>query len=226
MIQSIYINAYIIYIMRLPLSKICSFINHMCSTYRIDESHGLKHALDVYKYCRILVDHQIISHPQLLEQQNIIYTAALLHDTCDKKYMHEDLGITYIKCFLEDTKCYQTHENDIILQIIQTMSYSKVQAQGYPELGNYQQAYHIVREADLLAAYDFDRCLVFTMHHYKVDYKTAFAIAKELYDKRMAKHVDHGLITSEKGLSLASSLLDENIKQIAYIEALLKHDDS
>lgn len=212
--------------MRLPLSRICSFINHMCSTYHIDESHGLKHALDVYKFCRILVKDQSSSQPQLLKQQNIIYTAALLHDTCDKKYMHEDLGITYIRCFLEDTKCYQTYENDIILQIIQTMSYSKVQAQGYPELGTYQQAYHIVREADLLAAYDFDRCLVFTMHHYKVDYKNAFIMAKNLYEKRMAKHVEHGLISSEKGLSLASSLLDENKQQIACIEELLKYDVS
>lgn len=214
----------IIKIMRIPISKICSFITHMCSRYNIDESHGLKHALDVYKYCRVLVEHESISKPILLDQQNIIYTAALLHDTCDKKYMNEDLGITYIKCFLEDTKCYQKNENDIILQIIQTMSYSKVKAYGFPTLGSYQEAYHIVREADLLAAYDFDRGLLFTMHQYNVDYKTAFIMAKELYEKRMAKHVDDGLIKSQKGVEIASELLKENMNHIDSIESMLKYD--
>ena len=45
---------------------------------------------------------------------------------------------------------------DIIFQIITTMSYSTVKKNGFPSLNEYQLAYHIVREADLLAAYDID----------------------------------------------------------------------
>ena len=41
------------------------------------------------------------------------------------------------------------------------MSYSKVKVHGYPELGDYQLAYHIVRESDLLTAYNIPRSIVY-----------------------------------------------------------------
>jgi len=62
---------------------------------------------------------------------------------------------------------------EIIGKIIGTMSYSKVKANGYPELGEYQLAYHIVREADLLAAYDIDRCIIYTMYRDNCEYNKA-----------------------------------------------------
>ena len=43
------------------------------------------------------------------------------------------------------------------------MSYSKVNKNGFPELGNYQLCYNIVREADLLASYNIDRCIIYQM---------------------------------------------------------------
>jgi HD superfamily phosphodiesterase len=210
--------------MRIPLSKICNFINYMCNNYKIDESHGLKHALDVYKHCINNVATESARFPFLLDQQPVIYTAALLHDTCDKKYMKESEGIEKIKEFLITTQNYNNNERDVIIEIIQTMSYSKVKSNGFPELGEYQLAYHIVREADLLAAYDFDRGLIYTMNNYKVDYKTAFTMAKELYEKRMAKHVDDGLITTKYGVKEAEKLLSENMKHIESIESILQYD--
>ena len=210
--------------MRIPLSKICYFINSMCKKYNIDESHGLKHALDVYKYCRNNVAYESIQFPILINQQPVIYTAALLHDTCDKKYMDETIGIEKIKEFLSSTQAYNNNEKNIIIEIIQTMSYSKVKNYGFPDLGEYQLAYHIVREADLLAAYDFDRGLIYTMNNYNVDYKTAFTMAKELYENRMAKHVEDGLITTKYGVKEAKKLLDENKIHIEAIEATLLYD--
>lgn len=196
----------------------------MCIKYKIDESHGMKHALDVYKHCMKNVMSESIQYPDLLNQQPIIYTAALLHDTCDKKYMDENEGIQEISEFLTNTKSYNNIEKNVIVEIIQTMSYSKVKKNGFPNLGEYQMAYHIVREADLLAAYDFDRGLIYTMHNYDVDYKTAFYMAKELYEKRMAKHVEDKLITTEYGINQASFLLNENMKNIHNIESMLKYD--
>ena len=81
---------------------------------------------------------------------------------CDKKYMDEDTGLEKINQFLEDKMT--PLELDITKQIITTMSYSKVKTNGYPELNEYQMAYHIVREADLLSAYDFDRCMFYNIH--------------------------------------------------------------
>ena len=77
---------------------------------------------------------------------------------CDKKYMDEKEGIKEIEKFLESK--LSDDEINIILSIITTMSYSTVKANGYPDLGFYQTAYHIVREADLLSAYNFDRCVI------------------------------------------------------------------
>lgn len=208
--------------MRIPINEITCFINNICRIYNIDESHGIKHALDVYGFARNLVYSEAKSSPYLLDQESVIYTAALLHDTCDKKYMKESEGVENINKFLTDTGVYKKEETDIILKIIQTMSYSKVKEFGFPELGQYQQAYHIVRESDLLAAYDIDRCILFTMNNYKVDYEKAFYMAKELYHRRMEKHVEDGLIKTTYGKMKADELLKENLLNIEQIESLIK----
>ena len=45
-------------------------------------------------------------------------------------------------------------EKRAVIDIVDTMSYNKVITSGFPYHGEYQRAYHIVREADLLAGYD------------------------------------------------------------------------
>jgi len=138
--------------------------------------------------------------------------------------MDESDGILNIHLFLNSTQCYSDVETDIILKIIQTMSYSKVKVNGFPTLGIYQKAYHIVREADLLTAYDFDRGLLYTMNNYKIEYKIAFALANDLYQQRMAKHIEHGLITTNYGMEEGTRLLIENQEHIASIKDMLEHD--
>ena len=41
--------------------------------------------------------------PFLKEQEKVIYTAAILHDMCDKKYVNEDEGIRQIEDFLQES---------------------------------------------------------------------------------------------------------------------------
>ena len=74
---------------------------------------------------------------------------------------------------------------EVVGNIISTMSYSKVKQNGFPDLGKYQLAYHIVREADLLAAYDIDRCIIYSMYRDDIDYFAARAIAVELFNNRV-----------------------------------------
>jgi hypothetical protein len=81
---------------------------------------------------------------------------------CDKKYMNEKEGIEQYKNHF--TSLIPSNELDVIGEIIGAMSYSKVKSNGYPKLGEYQLAYHIVREADLLAAYDIDRSIIYSMY--------------------------------------------------------------
>jgi len=152
--------------------------------YNIDESHALKHSMEVYGFAKRIYESELNNNKAILEnQREIIYMAAIGHDMCDKKYMNEKEGIERYKKYLSE---FISSDNlEIIGKIIGTMSYSKVKANGYPELGEYQLAYHIVREADLLAAYDIDRCVMYSMYCYNIEYSKALNIATELFDNRV-----------------------------------------
>jgi hypothetical protein len=57
-----------------------------------------------------------------------------------------------------------TEEVHYTKRIMETMSYSTVKIYGYPDLGKYQMAYHVVREADLLTSYNFDRAVIYHLN--------------------------------------------------------------
>ena len=151
--------------------------------YNIDESHSLKHSMEVYGFANRIYENEIKNSPELEKQREIICIAAIGHDMCDKKYMDEKEGIEKYKKYLSEL--VPSNNLEIIGKIIGTMSYSKVKANGYPELGEYQLAYHIVREADLLAAYDIDRCVMYSMYCYNVHYSKALQLAIELFENRV-----------------------------------------
>ena len=149
----------------------------------IDESHALKHSMEVYGFANRIYESEIKKNSELENQREIICMAAIGHDMCDKKYMDEKEGIENYKKYLSE---FITPDKlEIIGKIIGTMSYSKVKANGYPDLGEYQLAYHIVREADLLAAYDIDRCVMYSMYCYNIEYNKALQLAIELFDNRV-----------------------------------------
>ena len=81
--------------------------------------------------------------------------------------------------------------------IIKNMSYSTVKLNGFPSMDEYQHAYHIVREADLLAAYDFDRCMIYGMMKKDTNLDDSFRDATELFNNRVFKHMDDGLLTTK-----------------------------
>jgi hypothetical protein len=150
--------------------------------------------------------------PSLKEHQNIIYLAATLHDMCDKKYMNEHEGLTEINTFLNSK--ITDAENAAVSSIITTMSYSKVKKDGFPNLGIYQHAYHIVREADLLTAYDFDRCMIYHIKVNKGNFKESFCKAEELFEKRVFRHADDKLFTTEYALTHYQLLHNQAMERI------------
>jgi len=153
--------------------------------YKIDESHALKHSMEVYGFAKKIYESEVKKNPYLEEQREIIYMAAIGHDMCDKKYMDEKEGIIKYQRYLSNLM--SPSELEVMGKIISTMSYSKVKVNGYPDLGDYQLAYHIVREADLLAAYDLDRCIIYKMYNDKSDYNKALEDAFNLFDTRVLK---------------------------------------
>ena len=151
--------------------------------YHIDESHALKHSMEVYQFAKQIYESELLINPNIDKYKEIIYMAAIGHDMCDKKYMDEKEGILRYQTHL--STYMQSSDLEIVGKIIGTMSYSKVKANGYPDLGEYQLAYHIVREADLLAAYDIDRCIIYTMYRDNCEYNKALEEALNLFDYRV-----------------------------------------
>ena len=179
------------------LSKLFDFILLTTAKYGIDESHGLSHSMNVLHYADAIYNSEIVPRPTLSNEKRSIYISALLHDMCDKKYLNENEGLGQIESFLQDD--IKSEEADTIKKIISTMSYSKVKVHGYPVMPtpDKQLAYHIVREADLLTAYDFDRCMIYNMKKGTSSdiYKT-FENANELFDNRVLKHIDDNLFVT------------------------------
>ena len=165
------------------VNRAFDYVIDTSAIYKIDESHALKHSMEVYGYAKKIYNDEIKKNPTLEFQQAIIYSAAIGHDMCDKKYMSEKQGIALFQ--LHMSECMSTSELDIMGNIIETMSYSKVKVNGYPDLGEHQLAYHIVREADLLSAYDIDRCIMYDMFRNHSDYSDALQDACKLFDKRV-----------------------------------------
>ena len=202
------------------LNNIFNFILLVTNKYNIDESHGIRHSMEVLHYAHDIYNNEINNNPELKEQKQIIFTSALLHDMCDKKYMDENEGIKEIENFLKD----KLSEKDIKIttQIITTMSYSKVKKYGYPNLGKYQLAYHIVREADLLSAYDFERCIIYNINKLNGDFNTAYNDASYVFNNRVLKHLDDNLFVTTYSKNLGTKLHYKSLGQINKWTKLIK----
>jgi HD superfamily phosphodiesterase len=194
------------------INSFFNFILVLSKKYNIDESHGIRHSMDVLQYANNIYESEKNINPILINHQNIIYTSALLHDMCDKKYVEESEGIKEIEIFLKNKLTIK--EIEIVNQIISRMSYSTVKKIGYPNLGEYQLAYHIVREADLLAAYDFDRSIIYKINCLHENFESAYLDSIKLFENRVFKHLDDNLFVTEYSKNLAYQLQLNSISRI------------
>jgi HD superfamily phosphodiesterase len=203
------------------LSNLISFVLLTIKKYNIDESHGLSHSMDVLYNAHNILESELIKTPELEKHRKIIMTSAVLHDMCDKKYLDEIEGIDAIQEFLNDK--LDPMEIEISKKIMTTMSYSKVKKDGYPNFGNYQMAYHIVREADLLSAYDFDRCMIYSINKNNYDLDKSFNNAYELFKNRVLKHHQDNLFTTNYAKRESIKLHVESTIRIDNWKKILKH---
>jgi hypothetical protein len=162
--------------------------------YNIDESHNHVHSAEVAKYClQILKCEKNID----LEGKKIALLGSLFHDTIDSKYIKGQNTDLILKNLLEKVV---PQEEEIIKNVIlfsKYISYSKT-VEKYkdgslqfilPEpLQNFEdlQAYHVMRNADLLSSYNLRRSLIYRSHKNKT--KDAELLTQEmstLYFSRM-----------------------------------------
>ena len=189
--------------MLISLNKIFKFITTTCNLYNIDESHGVRHSMDILRISKNIVEEELNMCPYLHNKEHIVYTSALLHDMCDHKYFKNNEGTENVFKFLTENN-YEKNDIDDIMRIIDTISYSKVKKYGYQFKKNesleFKKMYHIVREADLLCAYEVERCLLYDLHTRNNPFTTSFKRADDLFQIRMLKHFDDNLFTTKYAL--------------------------
>jgi hypothetical protein len=194
------------------LNKLFGFVLTFSNKYRIDTSHSELHSMAVLHFADENLKSQVGENPLLLKQQNIIYSSAILHDMCDKKYVDFSTGIREIEKVLNTE--LKPKEIKWTKRIIETMSYSTVKKNGFPDFGKYQNAYHIVREADLLTSFDFDRTMIYHMNRNN-SLTQSYKNALELFDSRVFNyHKDQLLLSDyskEKSVELTNSALKRMI---------------
>lgn len=205
----------------LLLTKLLHFVMLMSYKYNIDESHGLGHSLDVLNYAHNIYESELPLNPQLKLDERAIYVSAIIHDMCDKKYVSQEEGLLNIQNFLREKMTF--NEIKTVKNIISTMSYSHVKSKGFPELGEKQMAYNIVREADLLTAYDFNRCMLYKLYRSPsgtID--DVFEDAHDLFNVRILKYGDSGLFTTDYAKKEAFNLHGQSLVQINNWKKILK----
>lgn len=193
------------------VNYLIDFVILSSNMFQIDESHSVIHSMDVLEHANSIFISEVKNNPWLETQKKIIFSAAILHDMCDNKYMDESLGMIRIKECLEAESSISCQDIDVILKIISTMSYSKVKKYGYPKdlPEKYMLAYHIVREADLLAAYDFNRCILYRIMKTQANYSEATRNASALFENRVFKHNEDNLFITDYSKQLSVKLEQE-----------------
>lgn len=179
------------------LNKLFRYVLLTTTKHQIDESHGLSHAMNILTIANNIYQQELPRCPEIQKHENVIYVSAALHDMCDKKYMNQTEGLDDMHHFIKSLDVLKDDELDAVQNIVSTMSYSYVKEHGFPDLGDYQTAYNIVREADLMCAYDFDRCMIYSMYQRQCSIQDAFDDALALFERRVFRHEEDGLFFTQ-----------------------------
>jgi HD superfamily phosphodiesterase len=201
--------------------KAFQYVYQATDEFQIDESHAVKHSMEVFHLANQIYQKEVVKFPYLEKQKEVIFLSAILHDMCDKKYMTEEKGIERIQDYVRKHDMLGEVDIHMMGKIISTMSYSKVKKDGYPDLKEYQMAYHIVREADLLSAYDVDRCIIYSMAREHLDYEWAVRRTLKVFDERVFKYRSDGLFVTPYARNLSLRLHEKAGRDLRQLKLLL-----
>lgn len=203
------------------LPSLFFFVKSITQQNNIDESHSIGHSMKVLHHASNIYKDSLHQYPEIYNQENVIYTSAILHDMCDKKYVEQQEGLTKINDLLQHKMTYL--EIQKVKEIMRTMSYSYVKTHDFPNhLGQYTMAYHIVREADLLASYDFDRAMIYHMYKTNEDVYKSFENSKSLFHNRVFTYVNDDMFKTRYSKRKSLELERESLKQIQSWEHIMR----
>jgi len=193
------------------MERLFAYIAECCKNYDIDESHGLKHSINTVEWAKLLMAAET-ERTNPSEERMILYSAAL-HDMCDAKYRNPKEASEEIRIWLVDSEKWSDETATALVNIIMTMSYSKLKASMrngkpvYPDHGPWQRAYHIARHADLLEGYKVRRCMLYTKHRLPQETPSAYwPIVREVFYTRVLNYVSDGWIFLPKAVELSVDL--------------------
>jgi HD superfamily phosphodiesterase len=196
------------------------FCERVCRRQQIDESHDEFHMLRVALHTECL--NKLCGRWVTDREREVMVLAAFTHDLCDRKYTDVDRGAYDIYCWLSDMSISKS-QIEGIMKIILSMSYSKVKKNGYPQnLGEWELAYHHVRIADLIDAYDIDRCYTYQSHrHPHMSEKEKWKAVCKLFRERVLKQKDEYILpVAPYASEIVESLHRETQDRISQLEAL------
>ena len=190
---------------QMDLEKVYEFVERMCVKYCIDESHDVSHSKDCVHFATELMPVKVSE-----DVRTVILFAAAVHDTVDKKYTSFE-AVNEVREFFQSIHLPTTLINAIV-DIITTMSYSflvsrRKESLSFPDHGEWEEAYHIVRNADLLCSFRVKRCFQYQKHLTpEISDNEAMKKVADLFRTRVFAYEINGWLTIDKARSLSTSL--------------------
>jgi HD superfamily phosphodiesterase len=170
-------------------SNAYAFCASVCRVQKIDASHDETHMVRVAKLTERL--NELCGKHVSEEEKDVMILAAFTHDLCDHKYTDVTAGLEVIDRWLERQPISE-EQRRAVCRIISTMSYSKVKVHGYPtDLGRWELAYHHTRIADLIDAYDIERCYQYQSHkHPEMEETEKWRAVIDVFERRVLTQKD------------------------------------
>ena len=100
--------------------------------------------------------------------------------------------------------------------------FDKLISSDYQKISDNMKSFNKIREADLLAAYDFDRCMIYNMQKINPDFETTYRSASELFERRVLRHNDDNLFTTDYAKRKSLILHNEAVRRIKSWKRVLK----
>jgi len=192
-----------------------TFIDNFCKEHNIDNSHDVTHSRDCVAFVERLMDYSFSE-----DEKEMARYAAALHDCVDKKYVGVVEGSLHIHGFLTSIG-WSEMRADALLSIVTTMSYSKLTAAVvdrmpvFPDHGEWDRVYHVVRQADLLCSYRVHRCYQYQKRIHPDWTEVAHWIRVEaMFQDRMFKYVTNGWFQSRAAMALIPPLIEQAKKDL------------
>lgn len=199
-------------------SKAYAFCETVSQQLGIDETHNQTHMARVAQLTSQL--NQLCDDLVSTEEETVMLLASMTHDLCDHKYVEVETGLHQIHEWLIQLPI-TSEMVDAVLQIITTMSYSKVRMVGYPtNLGLWERAYHHVRIADLIDAYDISRSYQFQGHQYPdMDSVHKWQRVIKIFEERVIPQMDTYIIpVCPYALSLVKPIHDRVVTDVSLLK--------